>query len=326
MAGRGKRLRPQSSITPKPLMTVRGQCMVERIIEKFTHTLPRPITDGIFILGPGFDRKAYEILDAVCQRHKIRPHYVIQEEARGTAHAVICARNFLEGEGVVVYADTVFDMDPVHNLERSDVVAWIKEIDDPSRFGVAVREGDQVTAFVEKPKEFISNEALIGIYYVQHLEKLKAAIQVLFDKNICGNGGEYYLTDAFDGMLKDGLVFRTAAVNAWLDCGTLDAFMDTTRYLLDHEPQRNPRPGCSNSILHEPVHIAEDAIIENSILGPYVSVEAGANIRNSILRDTIIFESAQVQNSVLRDSMIGAHSVVTGRPDKVNVGDQSHLE
>ncbi len=326
MAGRGKRLRPQSSITPKPLMTVRGQCMVERIIEKFTHTLPRPITDGIFILGPGFDRKAYEILDAVCQRHKIRPHYVIQEEARGTAHAVICARNFLEGEGVVVYADTVFDMDPVHNLERSDVVAWIKEIEDPSRFGVAVREGDQVTAFVEKPKEFISNEALIGIYYVQHLEKLKAAIQVLFDKNICGNGGEYYLTDAFDGMLKDGLVFRTAAVNAWLDCGTLDAFMDTTRYLLDHEPQRSPRPGCSNSILHEPVHIAEDAIIENSILGPYVSVEAGAHVRNSILRDSIIFESAQVQNSVLRDSMIGAHSIITGRPDKVNVGDQSHLE
>lgn len=326
MAGRGKRLRPQSSITPKPLMTVRGQCMVGRIVEKFTHTLPRPVTDGVFILGPGFDRKAYDILDAVCLRHEIRPHYVIQEEAKGTAHAVICAEDFLDGEGIVVYADTVFNMDPVHNLNSSDVVAWVKEVGDPSRFGVAVREENRITAFVEKPKEFISNEALIGIYYIRHLEKLKAAIQVLFDRNICGKGGEYYLTDAFDGMLKHGLIFRTAAVNAWLDCGTLEAFMDTTRYLLDHEPQTGARPGCRDTVIHEPIYIAEDAVIENSIIGPYVSVESGARVTNSIIRDSIVFESAQIQNSILHESMIGANSAVAGMSKKINVGDHSHLQ
>ena len=326
MAGHGKRLRPQSSITPKPLMTVRGQCMVERIVEKFTHTLPRLVTEGVFILGPGFDRKAYDILDSVCDRHGIQANYIIQEEAKGTAHAVICAQDFLTGEGVVVYADTVFDMDPVHDLQGSDVVAWIREVDDPSRFGVAVREGDQVTAFVEKPKEFISNEALIGIYYVRQLEQLQSAIQVLFDNNICGKGGEYYLTDAFDGMLKQGLIFRTAAVNAWLDCGTLDAFMDTTRYLLDHEPQTAVRPGCTNSIVHEPVYIAEDAIVKNSVIGPYVSVEAGGHVTNSVIRDSIIFESASVQGSVLHESMIGANSVVSGMHKKINIGDHSCLQ
>ena len=326
MAGYGKRLRPQSSITPKPLMTVRGQCMVERIVEKFTHTLPRPVTDGVFILGPGFDRKAYGILDSVCDRHGIQAHYVIQEEAKGTAHAVICAQDFLAGEGIVVYADTVFDMDPVHDLHSSDVVAWVKEVEDPSRFGVAVREGDQVTAFVEKPKEFISNEALIGIYYIRQLEKLQEAIQVLFNNNICGKGGEYYLTDAFDGMLKQGLIFRTAAVNAWLDCGTLDAFMDTTRYLLDHEPQTAARLGCTNSIIHEPVYIADGAVVKNSVIGPYVSVEADAHITDSIIRDSIIFESAHVQNSVLHESMIGANGVVAGMYKKINVGDYSYLQ
>ena len=325
MAGRGKRLRPQSSITPKPLMTVRGQCMVERIIEKFTHTLPRRITDGVFILGPGFDRKAYDILDSVCARHNIQAHYVIQEEALGTAHAVICAQDFLNGEGIVVYADTVFDMDPVHDLSDSDVVAWVKEVDDPKRFGVAVREGDRVTAFVEKPQELISNEALIGIYYIRSLEKLKDAIQVLFDKNICGKGGEYYLTDAFDWMLKQGLVFRTAAVQAWLDCGTLEAFMDTTRYLLAQETQTGTRPGCSNSIILEPVYIARDAIVEHSVIGPYVSVEAGAHISSSIIRDSIVFESAIVKHSILHDSMIGANSIVANESSRLNVGDYSDL-
>ncbi len=325
MAGRGKRLRPQSSITPKPLMTVRGQCMVERIVEKFTCTLPSQVTEGVFILGPGFDRRAYEILDSVCERHNIQAHYVLQEEALGTAHAVICAQDFLSGEGIVVYADTVFDMDPVQNLSDSDVVAWVKEVEDPKRFGVAVREGDRVTAFVEKPQELISNEALIGIYYIRNLEKLKSAIQVLFDQNICGKGGEYYLTDAFDWMLNQGLVFRTAAVTAWLDCGTLEAFMDTTRYLLDHEPQTGARPGCHHSVIMEPVHIAEDAVVENSVIGPYVTIEAGAHVSESIIRNSIVFESAEIKNSVLHDSMIGASSVVTGKSSRVNIGDYSSL-
>ncbi len=306
-------------------MTVRGQCMVERIVERFTHTLPQPLTDAVFILGPGFDHTVYELLDSVCSRHGIQPHYVIQDEAKGTAHAVHCAEPYLNGEGVVVYADTVFDMDPLDDLGSSDVVAWVKKVDDPSRFGVAVREGDRVTAFVEKPQELISNEALIGIYYVKNLERLRQAIQALFDHNICGKGGEFYLTDAFDRMLKQGMIFRTAAVNAWLDCGTLDAFMDTVRYLLDHEPQTENRPGCSNSLVIEPIYLAKNVIIENSIIGPYVSVEADAQITNSIIRDSIIFESANVQNTILQDSMIGANSVVASKASSLNIGDYSDV-
>ena len=325
MAGQGKRLRPQSSITPKPLMTVRGKCMVERIVEKFIHTLPHPVTDGIFILGPGFDPKAYDILNSVCSRHDIQAHYVIQKEAKGTAHAVQCAQKYLSGEGIVVYADTVFDMHSVNDLRDSDVVAWVKEVEDPSRFGVAVRDGERVTAFVEKPKEMISNEALIGIYYIRELQKLHTAIEVLFENDMSGKGGEYYLTDAFDWMLKQGLTFRTASVNAWLDCGTLRAFMDTTRYLLDHEPQEDLQLRSTNSIIQGPVYIAEGAIVENCVLGPYVSVEAGAHITNSIVRDSIIFESAHVKDSVLHDSMIGANSVVTGQSSRLNIGDFSNL-
>ena len=136
---------------------------------------------------------------------------------------------------------------------------------------------------------------------------------------------EYYLTDAFDWMLNQGLVFRTAAVTAWLDCGTLEAFMNTTRYLLDHEPQTGARRGCHNSVIMEPVHIAEDAVVKNSVIGPYVTIEAGGRVSESVIRNSIVFESAEIKNSVLHNSMIGASSVVTGKSSRVNIGDYSSL-
>lgn len=326
MAGRGKRLRPQSSLTPKPLLAVRGKCMVERIVEGFSNALPRPATDSVFVVGPSFSEEAYSTLRDICARHDIVPHFVVQKQALGTAHAVAVAGNHLSDEGIVVYADTVFEMEPVDNLEGSDVVTWVKEVEDPSRFGVAVREGSRVVAFVEKPLELISREALIGIYYVRDLARLHAAIQVLFDNEIVGKGGEYYLTDAFDLMLKDGLVFRTAQVRTWLDCGTVEAFMDTTRYLLEHEPQDIRRTTGLGSVVIEPVHIAEGVTITDSVIGPYVSVESGAIIEHAVISNSIIFERAHVKNVVLDRSMIGANSIIDPGASVLNVGDFGHVQ
>ena len=299
--------------------------MVERIVSGFTTTLERPVTDGIFILGPGFGKDISDKLVDIATRYNITPHFLVQEEPLGTAHAVAVANDHLEGEGIVVYADTVFEMDPVYDLDQSDVVAWVKEVEDPSRFGVAVREEDRIVAFVEKPQQPISNEALIGIYYVRDLVLLKNAIQVLFDQNICGKGGEYYLTDAFDLMLKNGLVFRTANVRAWLDCGTLKALQDTVRYLMMHEPQENRKNATSGSVLIEPVFIADGAKIVNSLIGPYVCIEAGARITRSVISNSIIFENARISNAVLDHSLIGAHSTVTPSPMVCNVGDYADV-
>lgn len=325
MAGRGKRLRPQSNITPKPLLTVRGKSMVERIVAGFAYALERPVTESVFILSPSFGRDITDKLSDIAVRYHVKPHFVIQKDPLGTAHAVAVANEHLSGEGIVVYADTVFEMDPVIGLERSDVVAWVKEVDDPRRFGVAVRKGDRVVSFVEKPQEPISNEALIGIYYVRDLAMLKNYIQILFDRRICGTGGEYYLTDAFDLMLKDGLVFRTAGVRSWLDCGTLKAFQDTVRYLLINEPQDVRRIGTSGSVLVEPVYIADGAEITGSVIGPNVCIEAGARIVHSVISNSIVFEGAQISNAVLDNSLIGADTTITPARMVFNVGDFSHI-
>lgn len=325
MAGRGKRLRPQSSVTPKPLLSVAGTCMVERIVEGFRDVLPHPIAEGVFILSPGFGLDVRTKLTEICRRHGMETHFVVQEEALGTAHAVAVTGDHLQGEGIVVYADTVFQMMPGLALEGADVVAWVKEVEDPSRFGVAVREGPRIVAFVEKPEELISNEALIGIYYVRDLSRLRQAIDHLFTKDIRGKGGEYYLTDALDVMLNDGLEFRTAVVTAWLDCGTLDALMDTTRYLL-RSKQQTARDGVTNSILVEPVFIAPGAVVTDSILGPDVSVERDARITSSIIRTSIVFEGAHVDHAVLENSFVGAHARIVKTAPSLNVGDFSTVQ
>ncbi len=325
MAGRGTRVRPHSHVTPKPLLPVCGKSMVERIVDMFSQTLPRPLTEGIFVLGPDFGADVRSSLEGICARHRMDCHDVVQAEARGTAHAVACAGDHLEGEGIVVFADTLFYMDPGVDLKEADVVAWVKHVDDPSRFGVAVREGDRIVELVEKPQTLVSTEVLIGIYYVRELSILRGAIDYLFDHRMTGVGGEYQLTDAFDRLLKEDRVFKTAGVTAWLDCGTIDALLSTTIDILGRENHPIPEDSVHESVVIEPVFIAEGAKIEASVVGPNVALEAGAVLRNSVVRNSIVFSDARVEGANLEHSLIGSSATVAGSPSSLNLGDHSSI-
>lgn len=325
MAGRGTRVRPHSHVTPKPLLPICGKSMVERIIDTFMAVLPRPITDGVFILGPDFGQGVRDEITAICDSHGMNAHFGVQEEARGTAHAVACAGDHLAGEGIVVFADTLFYMEPGINLGDSDVVAWIKEVEDPSRFGVAVREGGRIVELVEKPQTLISNEALIGIYYVKDLAILRSAIDYLIEHNVTGHGSEYQLTDAFDRLLKDGKLFTTASVTAWLDGGTIDAFLETTIDIVGREDHAVPIGAATDSVLIPPVYIGEGVTIERSVIGPNVAIEAGATVSDSRLSDSIVFSDARVDNSVLKGALIGSSAALIGSPKRINIGDHSEI-
>ncbi len=325
MAGRGTRVRPHSHVTPKPLLPICGKSMVERIIDTFMSVLPRPITDGVFILGPDFGQAVHDELTEICERHEMNAHFGVQDEARGTAHAVACAGDHLAGEGIVVFADTLFYMEPGIDLGSSDVVAWIKEVEDPSRFGVAVREEGRIVAFVEKPAKLISNEALIGIYYVKDLAILRTAIQYLIENDVTGHGNEYQLTDAFDRLLKDGKMFTTATVTAWLDGGTIDAFLETTIDIVGRENHPVPPDSTSQSFIIPPVYIGDGVTISRSVVGPNVAIESGARITDTRISDSIVFSDANVENSVLRGALIGSSSRLSGSPKKINIGDHSEI-
>lgn len=325
MAGRGTRVRPHSHVTPKPLLHVKGRSMVERIVDTFNRVLPENLDEGVFVLGPDFGEDVYESLREICARHGMSARFAVQETAEGTAHAVFAAEAHLNGDGIVVFADTVFDMEPGVDLEGSDVVAWVKHVDDPSRFGVAVRKGEKIVELVEKPSEPISTEALIGIYYVRDLGALRTAIAGLIDDDVRGKGGEYQLTDAFDRMLKQGDVFTTASVTEWLDCGTIPALKDTTRHILEKEQDEQHQGDVENSILIAPVYIGPGARIVDSVVGPHVSIEAGATVKQCVLSRSIVFAEAVVEGAVLDDSIVGQHARVTPSPRVINVGDHSEI-
>lgn len=326
MAGRGTRVRPHSHVTPKPLLSVKGRNIVERIVDTFARVLPQVPDEGVFVLGPDFGQDIRDQLTAICEERGMEAYFPVQREALGTAHAVGCADEHLEGDGVLVFADTLFHREEEITIEDdADVVAFVREVDDPRRFGIAVREGETVTELIEKPDDPVSNEALIGIYYVRELADLKTEIDYLMDHDVKGAGGEYQLTDALDRRLQKGDVFTTASVDAWMDCGTIPALLETTGRILEHESDDLHHGTVKDSVIHDPVYIGPDATIKNSVVGPHVSVEAGASVEDSVVRNSIVFQEAAIENASLEDSVVGRHAEVRQELQSINVGDHSQM-
>lgn len=326
MAGRGTRVRPHSHTVPKPLLPVAGTMIIERIVETFARTLDRDIDEIVYVLGPDFGQEIKDQLAGMSERHNAKATFRVQYPALGTAHAVACANEDLEGKVIIAFADTIFDSDKKFDLDNADSVIWLKKVDDPSRFGVATYEGDKITGFVEKPKEFISDLAIIGVYYFKEGEELKKQINYIIDNDIKGPGGEYFLTDALDKMLKEGKVFKTATVDEWLDCGTLPAWLETTGLITEKEFKAADPNKFPGSKIIPPVFIAEGVKIENSTIGPKVSIEADTIIKNSMIENSIIRDHSTIEDVEIAGSTIGAFTSLKNVKGKVDVGDHSTLE
>lgn len=326
MAGRGTRVRPHSHTVPKPLLPVAGTMIIERIVETFNRTLDRDITEIVYILGPDFGEDIKQPLREMSARHKAKPIFEVQAEALGTAHAVSCASDHLDGEVIIAFADTIFDSEEPFELGDADSVIWLKKVEDPSRFGVAVYEGDTITGFVEKPKEFISDLAIIGVYYFKSGKALKEKIDKVIGDDMRGPGGEYFLTAALDMMIKEGKVFKTATVDEWLDCGTLPAWLETTGIITEKEFDGVDETKYPGSKIIPPVFLGEGVKIENSTVGPKVSVEANTVIKNSKIENTIIRDHSSLEGVDTKDSTIGAHTSLKNVKGKVDVGDHSSLD
>ncbi|MEX0771065.1 MAG: sugar phosphate nucleotidyltransferase [Balneolaceae bacterium] len=323
MAGRGTRVRPHSHTTPKPLLPVAGTMIVERIVETFSRTLDRTIDEIVFILGPDFGREIRMRLSDMSERHQAKATFRVQEVALGTAHAVYSADKDLAGEVIIVFADTIFDSYEKVSVEGADSAIWLKEVEDPSRFGVAVHDGDIITDFVEKPSKPISKLAIIGVYYFKEAEHLKNEIRYLLDHNIKGHGDEFQLTDALARLLKDGKTFKKATVDEWLDCGTIPAWLDTTGQILEKEQHKFNPDNYPDSTLHPPLYIGDNVEISNSEIGPNVSIESGTKIKDSTISHSIIQHNADITDCNLKDSTVGNHVEIKGQKGIVHLGDHS---
>ncbi len=324
MAGMGKRMRPHTLVTPKPLVEFAGKPMVHHIVEELAGTCHEPIEEIAFIIG-NFGSKVEEDLIAVAEKVGAKGKIYYQDEPLGTAHAVLCAADSLEGKLIVAFADTLFKANFVLDEEKDSVI-WVQQVDDPKAFGV-VKLNDQglITDFIEKPAEFVSDLAIIGIYYFKNGLGLKQELQYLIDNDI-KEKGEYQLTNALENMKQKGLSFVPGKVIEWLDCGNKDATVYTHSRWLELGKQNYKIGGnikSSESHIIEPCYIGENVEISGSVIGPYVSLAEGTVVKNSVIRNSIIQRNTIIENAVINNSMIGNSVVIRNKMQDLSIGDYS---
>ncbi|WP_426493315.1 sugar nucleotidyltransferase [Hymenobacter sp. 102] len=328
MAGMGKRMRPHTLTVPKPLIPIAGKPIVHRLVEDIAKVCGEPVEEVAFIIGrfgSEVEKSLIKIAESVGAKGTI--HY--QDEPLGTAHAILCAQSALDGPVVVAFADTLFKADFILDASAEGTI-WVQRVDDPKPFGVVkLDEQGQITDFVEKPQEFVSDLAIIGIYYFKDGEYLRQELQYLLDNDI-KDKGEYQLTNALENMKNKGTKFVPGRVTEWLDCGNKDATVFTNQRYLEYLQERGETlvaesARVTNSVLIPPVYVGEGVVITDSVVGPHVSLGDHTNVRHSVVSNSIVQQSASVLHANIINSMVGSHATVASQPNDLSVGDYNTL-
>lgn len=323
VAGKGTRLRPHTHLVPKPLLKVGDKPVLSYILDDLREL---GVHEAVLVTGHLKERvEAY----MAAEYPDFQAEYVEQKEQRGTADAIALAEPFVREEMLIIFVDTLFDADL--NVVRTlpdDVagVIWAKEVEDYQRFGVIVTdEQGFMKQIIEKPSEPVSKLANIGLYYIRDWQLLFEGIRHVMD-SAPGSSGEYYLTDAFQYMVDHGAKLKVEPVHGWYDAGKPETLLETNAHVLGTTRGRRPDSLGEGVTVHEPVHVGEGVTLERCEIGPNVTLSAGATVRGSTLRHTIVGERSVVENAFLSDSLIGNDVVVKGVRGKVDLGDHSVVD
>lgn len=323
MAGMGKRMRPHTLSIPKPLISIAGKSIVQRLIEDIAAVVEDDIEEIAFIIG-NFGEKVEQQLLEVAGSVGAKGKIYYQLEALGTAHAILCAKESLDGKVIIAYADTLFRADFSLDSEKDGII-WVHHVENPSQFGVVKLDKQEcITEFYEKPGEFVSDLAIIGIYYFRQGEVLRQELQYLLDNDI-KTGGEYGITDGLRNMMAKGTRFYTDSVEEWLDCGNKDATVLTNQRILeirkDVEQLIDESVTIENSRILEPCYIGKNAVIKNSVIGPHVSIGENTSIESSVIRNSMVQSNTVLTNLNLHNSMIGNYVEITAEAADLSIGD-----
>lgn len=328
MAGRGTRLRPHTLTIPKPLMPIAGKPIVQRLVEDIAKVCDTSINKIGFIIGRDFGKEVENDLKKIAESVGGEGRIYYQDEKLGTAHAILCAKELLEGNVIVAFADTLFKADFKMDSTKDGII-WVQQVDDPSAFGVVkLNSNNVITDFVEKPEHFVSDLAIIGIYYFKDGAFLNEEMQYLIDNNI-KDKGEYQLTNALENMKKKGAEFVPGQVSEWLDCGNKDATVYTNkRYLeyLKEDQLISKNIHKKNSVIIPPVFIAENVTLENSVIGPHVSIGENTVIKNSVIQNSIIQTNTEINNANFKNSILGNFVSFEGKSDDLSIGDYNTVQ
>lgn len=332
MAGRGSRLRPHTLTVPKPLVPVAGMPIVHRLVRDIATILKQPIDEVAFVIGdpaffgPDVEQSLTELAESLGAKGTIYR----QDKPLGTGHAIMCAEPSLSGPAVIAYADTLirasFELDP-----EADSVIWTKKVANPEAYGVVkLNEEKNIIELVEKPEEFVSDQAVIGIYYFKNVDELRQELQYVLENAII-NGGEYQINDGIKRMMAKGKVFKTGTVDHWMDCGNKTITVETNAKMLNFLHQEGESLVATDITLENaeiipPCSIASGVVLKNTTVGPHVSIGAKTTLENSNVKNSIIQSETTIKNATLEEAMIGNKVHFDGAFKKVSLGDYSELK
>ncbi len=330
MAGRGSRLRPHTLTVPKPLIPIAGKPIVHRLVEDIAGVLNQDIEEVAFIIHESFGKKVEEELLAIAQKLGAKGTIYYQNEALGTGHAIMCAKDSLNGPAVIAYADTLiradFDLD-----KTADSVIWVKQVDHPEAFGVInLNDNNEIVELVEKPPAFVSDLAVIGIYYFKDVAVLKNELQLVLDNNII-NSGEYQINDGIKQMMAKGMKFVPGKVDEWMDCGNKEVTVETNSRMLNflhndgiHLVDFDVK--LENATIIPPCYIGQDVVLINTTVGPNVSLGNGCHLIDTKIKNSLVQNNTHIKNANLDNAMIGSHVTYNGNFTSISIGDYSVLE
>ena len=322
MAGRGSRLRPHTLTVPKPLVPVAGKPIVERLVEDITKVCGETVEEIAFIIGDFGDEVEKDLI-GIAENLGAKGTIYHQEEALGTAHAIYCAAPSLVGNVVVAFADTLFKADFTLDSD-ADGIIWTKSIEDPRAFGVVkLNDEGTITDFIEKPEKFVSDLAIIGIYYFNDGDLLRNELKYLLDNDI-KDKGEFQLTNALENMKSKGTKFKPGTVTEWLDCGNKDATVYSNQRVLEFIKDENNIADSAindNSVIIPPCFVGQNVQLLNSVVGPHVSIGENTVIENAVIKNSIIQTGSSVKNIVIKNSMIGNKVEIEGSELDLSIGD-----
>ncbi len=324
MAGRGSRLRPHTLTVPKPLIAVAGKPIVQRLVEDLAQSFNGEIEEVAFITGE-FGENVERQLIAVANSIGAKGTIYKQDMPLGIAHAIGCAGPSLEGNIIVAFADTLFRANFNFN-SKEDGIIWTQKVEDPSAFGVVkLDQNNIITDFIEKPQNFVSNLAIVGIYYFNQGEKLREEIEYLI-KNDIKLRDEYQLTSVLENMKNNDTKFRTATIDEWIDCGNKEAVVHANKRMLEIKKAESMVAASAktrNSVIIQPCFIADGVNIQDSVVGPYVSIGRNTSIEGSVVENTVIGEETTIIDAILSNSMVGNYVEYIGRKSELSISDYS---
>ena len=332
MAGRGSRLRPHTLTVPKPLIPVAGVPIVHQLVREIARVVDQPISEVAFVIGDSafFGEEVTTSLLELAAGLGAKGTIYRQLEPLGTGHAIMCAAPSLEGPAVVAYADTLIRADLELDPE-ADSVIWVKKVKKPEAFGVVELNKDgNIINLVEKPKQFVSDLAVIGIYYFKAIEVLKEKLENIVQQEL-DPGEEYQINHGILAMMEAGYQFKTGEVAEWMDCGNPEVTLDTNSKMLgilsaEDQPLVAEGVVLENSTIIPPCFIGEGVRLTNATLGPNVSIGSHTEIKNAQIQDSLIQEHSKIENASLKDAMIGNHVYFNGSFTSISIGDYSQLK